>query len=85
MGTCQQKMHLILSRYFKISDIYINLDTDKVIIHFLIFRFSSASYNNINIDSTSKIAESEGHEHVIQDFEHSLLTQQIFEGLVYQI
>ena len=78
-------MHLILSRYFKISDIYINLDTDKVIIHFLIFRVSSISYNNINIDSTSKIAESEGHEHVIQDFEHSLLTQQIFEGLVYQI
>ena len=78
-------MHLILSRYFKISDIYINLDTDKVIIHFLIFRVSSISYNNINIDSTSKIAESEVHEHVIQDFEHSLLTQQIFEGLVYQI
>ena len=55
------------------------------VINFLIFRVSSISYNNINIDSTSKIAESEGHEHVIQDFVHSLLTQQIFEGLVYQI
>ena len=43
------------------------------------------SYNKIKIDSTSKIAESEEHEHVIQDFEHSLLTQQIFEGFVYQI
>ena len=32
----------------------INLDTDKVIIHFLIFRVSSISYNNINIDSTSR-------------------------------
>ena len=88
MSICEhvnKKMYLILSRYFKISDIYINLDTDKVIIHFLIFRVSSISYNNINIDSTSKIAESEGPEHVIQDFEHSLLTQQIFEGLVYQI
>ena len=48
------------------------------------------SYNNIKIDSTSKIAESEGCEHVtlsivIQGSEHSLLTQQEFEGLVYQI
>ena len=48
------------------------------------------SYNNIKIDSTSKIAESEGHEHVtlsfvIQDSEHSLLNQQEFEGLIYQI
>ena len=48
------------------------------------------SYNNIKIDSTSKIAESGGHEHVILSFfvqgsEHSLLTQQEIEGLVYQI
>ena len=64
--------------------------TDKVFIHFLIFRVSNMSYNNIKIDSTSKIAESEGHEHVILSFfvqgsEHSLLTQQEIEGLVYQI
>ena len=48
------------------------------------------SYNNIKIDSTSKIAESGGHEHVMLSFfvqgsEHSLLTQQENEGLVYQI
>ena len=48
------------------------------------------SYNNIKIDSTSKIAESGGHEHVMLSFfvqgsEHSLLTQQEIEGLVYQI
>ena len=48
------------------------------------------SYNNIKIDSTSKIAESGGHEqHAILSFfvqgsEHSLLTQQEIEGLVYQ-
>ena len=46
------------------------------------------SYNNIKIESTSKIAESEGHEHVILSFvvqgsEHSLLTQQEIKGLVY--
>ena len=44
------------------------------------------SYNNISIDITSKIAESEGHEHVtlsfvIQGSEHSLLTPQEFECL----
>ena len=48
------------------------------------------SYNNIKIDSTSKIAESGGHEHVMLSFfvqgsEHSLLTQQEIEGLVYQM
>ena len=48
------------------------------------------SYNNIKIDSTSKIAKSRGHEHVMLSFfvqgsEHSLLTQQENEGLVYQI
>ena len=47
------------------------------------------SYNNIKIDSTSKKAESEGHEHIILSFvfqgsEHLLLTQQEIEGLVYQ-
>ena len=61
-----------------------------VFIHFLIFRVSNMSYNNIKIDSTSKIAESGGHEHVMLSFfvqgsEHSLLTQQENEGLVYQI
>ena len=48
------------------------------------------SYNNIKIDSTSKKADSGGHEHVILSFfargsEHSLLTQQEIEGLFYQI
>ena len=60
------------------------LDTDKVCIHFLIFRVSNMSYN-IKIDSSSKKAESEGHEHVtlsfvIQGSEHSLLTQQEFKS-----
>ena len=55
-------------RVLQISDTYVNLDTDKVFVHFLIFRFSNMSYNNIKIDSTSKIAESEGHEHVILSF-----------------
>ena len=45
------------------------------------------SYNNIKIDITSKIVESNGYEHVtrsfvIQDSEHSLLTQQEIGGLV---
>ena len=76
-------------RVLQISDTYVNLDTDKVFVHFLIFRVSNMSYNNIKIDSTSKKAESEGHEHIILSFvfqgsEHSLLTQQEIEGLVYQ-
>ena len=86
----KEKLQLNLLEYFKISDAYVNLDTDKVFIHFLIFRVSNMSYNNIKIDSTSKIDESGGHEHVILSFfvqgsEHSLLTQQEIEGLVYQI
>ena len=92
MVKCQQKLQLNLSEYFKISDAYVNLDTDKVFIHFLIFRVSNMSYNNIKIDSTSKIAECGGHEyvsmssfHFFQGSEHSLLTQQEVEGLVYQI
>ena len=89
MGTCQRKMQLILSRYLKISYTYVKLDTDKVFIHFLIFKVSNKSYN-IKINSSSKKAESEGHEHVtlsfvIQDSEHSLLNQQEFEGLIHQI
>ena len=90
MGTCQQKLQQNSSEYFKIINTYVNLDTDKVFVYFLIFRVSNMSYNNIKIDSTSKIAESGGHEHVILSFfvqgsEHSLLTQQEIEGLVYQI
>ena len=78
------------ANFIKVRDTYVNLDTDEVFIHFLIFRASNMSYNNIKINSTSKIAESEGHEHVILSFfvqgsEHSLLTQQEIEGLVYQI
>ena len=77
----KEKLQLNLLEYFKISDTFVNLDTDKVFIHFFIFRVSNMSYNNIKIYSTSKIAESEGHEHVtlsfvIQDSGHSLLTQQ---------
>ena len=66
------------SEYFKISDTYVNMDTDEVFVHFLIFRVPNMSYNNIKIDSTSKIAESEGHEpqvilsFVVQGSEHSL-------------
>jgi len=90
VGTCQQILRLILSRYFKKSDTYVNLDTYKVFIHFLIFRVSNISYNNIQIDSSNKIAESKGHEHVTLSFvikgsDHSLWTQQEIEGLVYQI
>ena len=66
------------SEYVKISDTYVNMDTDEVFVHFFIFRVLNMSYNNIKIDSTSKIAESEGHKQqvilsfVIQGSEHSL-------------
>ena len=85
----KSKIH-ILRKKKGVSDTYVNLDTDKVFIHFLIFRVSNMSYNNIKINSTSKIAERGGHEHVIISFvvqgsEHSLLTQQEIEGFVYQI
>ena len=67
MRKCQQKLQGT-SQYFKISDTYVNLDTDKVFIHFFICEVSSMSYNNIKIHITSKIAESQGHEHVTLSF-----------------
>ena len=79
------------SEYFKISDTYVNMETDEVFVHFLIFRVPNMSYNNNKIDSTSKIAESQGHEQqvilsfVVQGSEHSLYDQQEIEGLVYHI
>ena len=55
-------------RVLQISDTYVNLDTDKVFVHFLIFRVSNMSYINFKIDSTTKIAETKGHEHIILSF-----------------